>query len=204
MTLAASRIGMVGAIMVGLIALAPHGRAQSSDPYQVVVPPAPPVVAAPNAPLPPPNIAAPAAPPPGLVPAQPPIAAPSGAPAAPSTGSDQAGLPPTANIWDPRNVAVLAALNQEDGAVSRLDVKVGSSFTRDSLQVSVKACVVRPKGAIPDAAVFLTVMAPDGASQAGPNQSKTLFNGWLVRSEPGAAVVANGTISFQVLGCKAQ
>lgn len=199
MTLAATRISMLGAIMVGLIALAPHGRAQSSDPYQVVVPPAPPVAAAPNAPLPPPNIAAPAAPPPGLVPAQPPIAAPSSAPASPSTSSDQAGLPPAANIWHARPVAVLAALNQEDGAVSRLNVKVGSSFTRDSLQVAVKACVVRPKGAIPDAAVFLTVMAPDGS-----NQTKTLFNGWLVRSEPGAAVVANGTISFQVLGCKAQ
>jgi hypothetical protein len=194
-----SRIGISVAIVIGLITLAAHGMAQSSDPYQTVVPPAPPVAATPDAPLPPPNIAAPTTPPPGLVPVQPTIAAPSGTLSLPSTGGDQAGLPPVANIWRPRNIAVLAALNQQDGAVSRLNVKVGSTFTRDSLHVSVQACVVRPAGAIPDAAVFLTVMAPDGA-----NQTKTLFNGWLVRSEPGAAVVANGTVSFQVLGCKAR
>ncbi len=192
------RAGVSAAIMLNLIALSPSAMAQSSDPHQIVVPPAPPVVAAPSTSLPPPNVATPAAPPPGLVPPQPPLSPQSNNSSAPSAGGDQTGLPPADNVWHPRDVAVLAALNQEDGAVGRLKVRVGSTFSRDSLQIAVKACVVRPKGAIPDAAVFLTVTAPDGQSQA-----KTLFNGWLVRSEPGAAVVANGIVSFQILGCKA-
>lgn len=186
-------------MMFCLLVPSPQATAQSTNAHQIVVPPPPPVVAAPTTPLPPPNIAPPAAPPPGLAPVAPSAVPQENDPSAPSAGSDQAGLPPANNMWRPRNVAVLAALDQEDGAVSRLKVKVGSTFSRDSLQIAVKACVVRPKSAIPDAAVFLTVIAPDGQSQ-----TKTLFNGWLVRSEPGAAVVANGIVSFQIIGCKAR
>ena len=196
------------AIIIGLAALLPvvaihNVQAQSSDPYQSTMPPvAQPLTApsnaaqtaVPNTALPPPNIALPATPPPAVMPGQPATPATPDAP-----NSTQAGLPTTANIWRPREIAVLAALDQEDGAVTRLKLPVGSSFTRDGLHVSIKACVVRPAGAIPDAAAFLTVIT-SGANQ----QPSTLFSGWLVRSEPGAAVVANSDLSFQVVGCVAQ
>ncbi len=205
------RAGSRVALIIGLAAALPFValnpvRAQSSDPYQAAMPPAanavqpltPPSNAAqtaiPNTALPPPNIALPATPPPAFTPGQP------ATPATPNAQNNtQAGLSAAANIWRPRPIAVLAALDQEDGAVNRLKIPVGSSFTRDGLHVAVKACVVRPKGAIPDAAAFLTVMG------AGADQSaNTLFSGWLVRSEPGAAVVANSDLSFQVVGCVAQ
>ncbi len=103
------------------------------------------------------------------------------------------------NKWINEPVAVLGTLNPENGTVSSVVVPVGANFTKGKLRVAVQACVIRPPGAIPDAAVFLTVTEARGPGSRGP-----LFRGWLVRSEPGAAVVADSSLTFRVINCRSR
>lgn len=122
-------------------------------------------------------------------------------------------MPTPPNLWSKRKVAVLAILNKVDGTVSRVSVPVGGDLTRDKLHIKVEACLVRPKSMAKDAAVFLDVTGPSsdapsagsfGASKAASRNSgeDRLFRGWLLHSEPGAAVVGNAVVTFQILNCK--
>ena len=181
---------------------------------EIVVPPAPPIAAAPAAPVPAP--APPLAPPPpGLVqtPLPPldqglpgmPVAAPPPAPAgtaasAPAGSAPQ--LPPPADTapvppdnWTPGTTATLGVLNKVDGSISQLSLPAGGKPVQTGdLLVSVQACLTRPAGQIPDAAIFVTVMpANDGTAP--------LYRGWLVRSDPGATVAGDAGQTFRVINC---
>ena len=126
--------------------------------------------------------------------------------------SPPARMPKRPNLWDKRKTAVLAILNKVDGTVSRVNVPVGGELTRDKLHIKVEACLVRPKSMAKDAAVFLDVTGPasDAPSAGSFGASKVatqsdgedrLFRGWLVQSEPGATVVGNAAVTFQILNC---
>jgi hypothetical protein len=128
---------------------------------------------------------------------------PAGTPALPNMPpAGAAALPPPPdvapvqpNTWTPGTTAVLAVLNKVDGSTSQLTLPVGAQpQTTGDLNVNVQACMSRPAGQIPDAAVFLTVTpVQQGAAP--------LYNGWMVRSAPGATVVGNAGQTFRVIGC---
>ncbi|WP_298216950.1 DUF2155 domain-containing protein [Acidocella sp.] len=212
-------------LLLAMAALALGGavRAQSllgqSAPGQsgIAVPPAPPVVAAPSAPTPPPA-PAPSAPPPGLVqtplpppsspaaatgdegapasqPSLPEAVSPSAPSAAPAQPAPPDVPPPPPNSWVPGKTAIIGVLNKVDGSSGTITVPVGGQTQTGDLILSVQACLSRPPGALPDAAVFLTLepkASPDAAA---------VYRGWIVRSAPGAADPGNAVQAFRVISC---
>jgi hypothetical protein len=169
---------------------------------EIVIPPAPPLT--PEAPPPPaPVQPAPQLPPPGLVQTAPPPAgdttAPSSSGAPPASVANQPpppDVPPTQqDSWTPGTTAVLGVLNKVDGSTAQLQLPVGAQAqTTGDLSVSVQACLSRPAGQIPDAAIFLTVVP----TQQG---SAPIYRGWMLRSAPGATFVGNAGQTFRVIGC---
>ncbi|MDR3504968.1 MAG: DUF2155 domain-containing protein [Acidocella sp.] len=207
-----------------LLLLGPSVAWAQNDQSMIVIPPAPPVVAAPSsaAPAPvapsapvasqtlpavppvqsqtlpavPPVQSAATTPPPATAPAQPgaPPAPPAQAASAQPAPPDVAPTP--ANDWNPGHAVTLGVLNEVDGSTSQLSVPVGGqpAKTGDVL-VSVQACATRPPQDLPDTAVFLTVQPADDGGAA------PLYRGWMLRSAPGAAVVGNAAESFRVISC---
>ncbi|MBU6418274.1 MAG: DUF2155 domain-containing protein [Proteobacteria bacterium] len=232
------------ATLIGGAALAQTMLGQSLPGQNtVVVPPAPPVVAAPASVPAAPTVPAPA-PPPGLV--QTPFP-PSGSEADTSSGDANAGVgagstsqtqavspsagplpsvnnvaqpsggttPPSsstavtpaqpapadvapvpANNWVSGKTAELGVLNKVDGSTSTLSIPVGGQAVSGDLTVSVQACMVRPPGALPDAAIFVTLQ--ENTPQGDGNQ---IYRGWMVRSAPGATDVGDADEAFRVIAC---
>lgn len=170
------------------------------------VPEGPPVSSSPHVAVPDEALPAPDLPGSGAVPS-----GPAGQVSPRSAGNPQVTAPAAAPqqikpIWDPRQVAILDVLDKADGAVSRVSAPVGSSFTEGRLKVTIGACVVRPDDMAPDAAIYMTVKAMGSASRDPGDaaaREASLFRGWLIRSEPGATVVGDGSVTFRVIGCKA-
>ncbi|MBB5372905.1 DUF2155 domain-containing protein [Acidocella aromatica] len=204
-----------------LLLMGPGVAWAQNDQSMIVIPPAPPVVAAPSSAAPAP--VAPAAPvasqtlpavPPvqsQTLPAVPPVPSaattppPAAVPAQPGTPPAQAAstqpappdiAPIPANDWTPGHTATLGVLNEVDGSTSQVSVPVGGQPAKaGDVLVSVQACATRPPQDLPDTAVFLTVQPADGGGAA------PLYRGWMLRSAPGAAVVGNAAESFRVISC---
>jgi hypothetical protein len=179
-----------------------QATAQDNGQSVIAVPPAPPIVASPpsipSQVLPAPSALPPPAPmpPPGLV--QTPVP-----PADTDTNTDNGQTAPAtpdqntppANNWVPGTTAKLGVLNKIDGSVTEISVAVGGQANVGDLQVSVLACVTRPPGEVPDAAIFLA------AQNATDNAAAPLYRGWIVRSVPGAAVAGDASEIFRVIDC---
>jgi hypothetical protein len=196
---------MRAAVLVGVAMLSIGTAWAQNGGSEIVIPPAPPLT--PEVPTPPAPPQPPAQqPPPGLVPVAPSSPAEDTAPTAPpSPGAPPANAaaqppppdvaPSQPNNWTPGTTAVLGVLNKVDGSTAELTVPVGAQAqTTGDLSVSVQACLSRPSGQIPDFAIFLTV-AP---TQQG---AAPLYQGWMVRSAPGATFVGNAGQTFRVIGC---
>jgi hypothetical protein len=168
--------------------------AQDNGQSVIAVPPAPPIVASPPS-IPAQTLPPPAPmPPPGLVQTPvPPVDtdtnADNGQPSAPAQNT------PPANNWVPGTTAKLGVLNKIDGSVTEISVAVGGQANVGDLQVSVLACVTRPAGEIPDAAIFLAAQNPTD------NADAPVYRGWIVRSVPGAAVAGDASEIFRVIDC---
>jgi len=187
-----------------------------NDQSVIVIPPAPPIVsapqaaapAAPQAPVaqvqsqtlpavPPDQSAAPAVPQTQPAPDQTNPAGPANPAPAASTQPPPPDVAPTPpNDWTPGHAAVLGVLNKVDGSTSQLSVPVGGQPVKaGDVMVSVQACATRPPQDLPDAAVFLTVQPADDSTAA------PLYRGWMLRSAPGATVVGNAAETFRVISC---
>ncbi len=187
------------ALALGLSAMTP---ALAQDNSVIAVPLAPPIMAAPVTP------AAPAAPaavvPPGLVQTpMPPANSDTGAnddnASDGSVSNNGTPMPDGAadvavNAWQPQQTARLGVLDKVDGSSEVIAISVGGVQKIGDLQVQVLACVVRPAGHIPDAAMFVAVTPADGSTT-------TLYRGWMIKSAPGAAVVGDAGETFRVAGC---
>ncbi len=169
---------------------------------EIVVPPAP--VVTPEVPQLPAPVQAPVQPPPpGLVPVQPPaVGSGTGAAIPDGSASATANQPPPPDVapvpstdWTQNTTAKLGVLNKVDGGTSRLTLTVGAPpQTVGDLSISVQACLTRPAGQLPDAAVFLTVTpVPQGGTP--------IYRGWMLRSAPGAAFVGNAGEAFRIISC---
>ncbi len=171
---------------------------------QAPVPLAPPAPAVPPAPPSPPSPgagypadgarAAPPAPA-DAPPAAPPAAAapPDQAPAQQSTPFNQ-GIPPgTANLWVPRPVADLQALDKVDAQVQSLTLKVGQTVQFGALTITLRACVGRPADQPQDSAAFLDI-ADAHAGQAS-------FHGWMFASEPEVSMLEDPVYDIRLNAC---
>jgi hypothetical protein len=128
--------------------------------------------------------------------------APAGTPAAPGPAAtaqnqplDQDTIPAPPNTWQPGRLAEIGVLDKIDGEVLQLSVPVGGQSVVGDLQVNVLACVTRPADQVPDAAVFLALQSTDDPS------SPPDYRGWLIRSEPGAAVAGDASETFRIIDC---
>ncbi|MGO9819014.1 MAG: DUF2155 domain-containing protein [Acidocella sp.] len=196
----------VSALAVALLLGSGVAWAQN-DQSVIVIPPAPPIVSAPQAPAPAPAPQAPAAAAQvqsQTLPAVPPVQtqgtqtqpASGPAPAANTQPAPPDVAPTPPNDWVPGHTAVLGVLNEVDGSTSQLSVPVGGQPAKaGDVLVSVQACAIRPPQDLPDAAVFLTVQPADDSTAA------PLYRGWMLRSAPGATVVGNAAETFRVIGC---
>ena len=106
-------------------------------------------------------------------------------------------MPVIPNDWVPGTMVTLGVLNEVDGGTSQVSIPVGGQSEIGDLQVSVQACDIRPPTQLPDAAIFLTVTQ----AASGNGSPTTLYRGWMLRSEPGATVVGDGSETFRVIGC---
>lgn len=100
------------------------------------------------------------------------------------------------NSWVYGHRAELGVLNKVDGSTETITVPVGGQVTSGDLTVSVQACVMRPPGELPNAAVYLTLLPIKADDSTVP-----VYKGWIVQSAPGAADSENADEAFRVVGC---
>jgi hypothetical protein len=128
-----------------------------------------------------------AAPPPSAAPASPAMAMP--APQAPPI----APAPPPPNIWVPRPVAELVALDKVTARATTLEVRIGKSARFGSLTIAVRMCDIRPPDQPADATAFLDIT---DSHPGGP-----VFHGWMLVAEPGLSVLAHPIYDVRLKGC---
>lgn len=100
------------------------------------------------------------------------------------------------NSWVYGHTAELGVLNKVDGSTETITVPVGGQVTSGDLMVSVQACVMRPPGELPNAAVYLTLLPIKADDSTAP-----VYKGWIVKSVPGAANSENADEAFRVINC---
>jgi hypothetical protein len=124
----------------------------------------------------------------------PPPAAP--APGSPATAPSAAPPPspaPPENVWLPKPIAELVALDKVTARTTALTVRVGQSAKFGSLSIAVRACEVRPPDQPADATAFLDITdshpgAPD-------------FHGWMVVSAPSVSMLEHPIYDVRLAGC---
>lgn len=121
----------------------------------------------------------------------------------PAPGAAVGGAAPVGDVapvvdekWVYGRVVELGVLNKVDGSTKMLTIPVGGQVVSGDLNVSVQACVVRPQGALPNAAAFLTLQSADPTATSAP-----IYRGWMVKSMPGAADVENADEAFRIISC---
>ena len=123
-----------------------------------------------------------ATPKPAISPAEPPAAP---GVAAPPTGAAQS--------WQPRTTAELQALDRNDDRSATLNVPVGQTIQFEHINITVRACVVRPPDQAADAAAFLQIV---DSRPGAPT-----FSGWMLVAEPFVSMLQHPTFDVRVLAC---
>jgi hypothetical protein len=114
-----------------------------------------------------------------------PTPAPSAAPPAPA--------PPPQNVWLPKPVAELMALDKVTARATPITVRVGQSATFGSLTITVRACDARPPDQPADATAFLDIA--DSHAGVAP------FHGWMLVSDPSVSMLEHPIYDVRVAGC---
>jgi hypothetical protein len=205
--------------MAAILSLAPAGAAwpqDASPPPGVLTPPAAPAGPTPLGPIPltpapapvtpapdtttttttapAPGVVAPDQAPPAPASEAPAPAAP--APAAPPTATPAppTPAPPPPNVWLPKPVADLMALDKVTARATKLTVRVGQSVAFGALAITVRGCVVRPPDQAADAAVALDITD-------GHTGGSAVFHGWMLLNEPSLSVLAHPLYDIRLAGC---
>jgi hypothetical protein len=110
-------------------------------------------------------------------------------------GAPLPGAPPTgvAQPWQPRNAAELQALDRIDDRSATLNVPVGQTIQFEHINITVRACVVRPPDQAADAAAFLQIVDSRASAPA--------FSGWMLVAEPFVSMLQHPTFDVRVLAC---
>ncbi len=117
-------------------------------------------------------------------------------PPAPSPANPTApGAPaaPTPDAWVPRGGVALQALDKVTTRSLALTARVGEMIKYGSLNVTVRACVVRPPDQAPDAAAYLDI------TDAHPDLPH--FSGWMLLSEPSLSMLEHPVYDIRLTGC---
>ena len=96
--------------------------------------------------------------------------------------------------WQPRQAAELQALDKVDARVERLVVPVGQSARFGALEITVRACLVRPSDQASDAASLLQISDPHPGAPG--------FSGWMLAAEPALGLLEHPIYDIRVLGCR--
>jgi len=202
----ASRLALCAALAAPIVAGAqsPPGAPRSLAPDPTVSTPdatppdaTPPDTTGPDAiqsePLAPPATASPdplTSPAPATATASPPTTPPST-----NTPPGAAGPPGLLSPdWQPRQAAELQALDKVDARVERLVVPVGQSARFGALEITVRACLVRPPDQASDAASLLQISDPHPGAPG--------FSGWMLAAEPALGLLEHPIYDIRVLGCR--
>jgi hypothetical protein len=117
----------------------------------------------------------------------PPEPSPARAPATPTPA------PPLPNVWLPKPVAELMALDKVTARATPISVRVGQSASFGSLTIAVRACAVRPPDQPADATAFLDI------TDSHPGASA--FHGWMLVSAPEVSMLEHPIYDVRVAGC---
>jgi hypothetical protein len=98
---------------------------------------------------------------------------------------------------DPMQIAVLQALDKVSARVSVLDVPVGQTVAFGTLEITARACDMRPPEETPESAAFLEIVE----KRAGEAPA-TPFIGWMFASSPALSAMENPVYDVWVLDCK--
>lgn len=101
---------------------------------------------------------------------------------------------PAPDVWEPRDEAVLRALDKISARETTLTLRVGQSLQYGSLTVSLQRCLVRPPDQRPDAAAFLHVT---DSRSGGPG-----FAGWMLSGEPWIGVLQHPVYDLALSACR--
>lgn len=178
---------------VPLTPLAPQTAPQAATPPAALAAPAPRLApvsmapAAPAQPAPTPSTSQPA-------PAQPAPVQPVAQPGA--AAPDAPAGPQYPDVWQPRPLADLVALDKVTAHVTPLAGRLDQPMTFGSLTVVVRACVVRPPDQPADAAAFLEIT--DSNAGAVP------FRGWMSLANPSMNNYEHPIYDIRLAGCRAR
>lgn len=103
--------------------------------------------------------------------------------------------PPPETQWVPATKAEIGVLNKVDGSTKILTIPVGGQAVTENVTVSVQSCMVRPPGALPNAALFVTLQT------SNQPDDMPIYKGWVVRSVPGATDAETPDIALRLIGC---
>lgn len=124
------------------------------------------------------------------------LAASAGAQIMPSPMSPSTSSPPTGPAWISGRQARIEVLDKVSQDASKLTVPVGSTARFGALAIIVRRCVLRPPDMAPDSAAWLKI------TEAGPNESRTLFTGWMIASAPSLSALPSPLYDVHVLRCQ--
>lgn len=113
----------------------------------------------------------------------------------PQPGSPPAAAPPPPDVWQPRPMADVQALDKITARVTTLTLRVGQPATFGSLNITVRACVVRPPDQAADTAMFFDI------TDQHPGAPE--FHGWMIMSSPGASLLQHPVYDIRPLACHA-
>jgi len=118
---------------------------------------------------------------------------PAPSPSPPPAAAPPAPAPPPQNIWLPKSVAELTALDKVTARATPITVRVGQSATFGSLTITVRACEVRPPDQAADATAFLDI--------ADSHAGATPFHGWMLVSDPSVSMLEHPIYDVRIAGC---
>jgi hypothetical protein len=124
-----------------------------------------------------------------------PLRSTEGFPAAPSPGTPpMEAQPQRPNMWLPRGGAVLLALDKVNARSTTLAVKGGQTVQFQTLNITLRACRVRPPDQPADAAAWLQV------TDSRPGWGG--FGGWMLQSSPALSMLEHPIYDLRVAACE--
>jgi hypothetical protein len=100
---------------------------------------------------------------------------------------------PAPDVWLPRTVADVQALDKVAARVQSLALRIGVPQSFGSLTIILRACMVRPPDQPQDSAAFLEITDAE-AKEPG-------FRGWMFASEPEVAMLESPIYDLRLNGC---
>lgn len=99
--------------------------------------------------------------------------------------------------WLARPVAELQALDKVSARVSVFPAPVGQTVRFGTLAITVRACHVRPREEVPDAAAWIEVRDERAGAGAPP-----AFRGWMFAAAPAVNMLEHPVYDLRVLTCR--